>query len=155
MAAATELLAIERIRQLKARYFRMMDTRDFTALGELFTADATFDFTEALGFRPVGGAWQGKRGGVVRGREAIVETIRRALAEATSAHHGHDFEITIESASEARGIVAMTDTLRGLDRVTPRLHGAGHYHDRYRCEAGTWRIAETRLVRLFLDRDAD
>jgi hypothetical protein len=45
----------------------------------------------------------------------------------------------------------MEDYIRGLDRVTPVLHAAGHYHERYRFEDGAWRIADTRLTRLFND----
>ena len=42
------LLAIEEIKQLKARYFRSMDTKEFQTLHTVFAPDATFDFREAL-----------------------------------------------------------------------------------------------------------
>jgi hypothetical protein len=37
------LIAIEEIKQLKARYFRCMDTKDFVGLRTVFADDATFD----------------------------------------------------------------------------------------------------------------
>ena len=48
MDNATKLLAIEEIKQLKSRYFRSMDTKDWEALRSIFCADATFDARAAL-----------------------------------------------------------------------------------------------------------
>lgn len=47
------------------------------------------------------------------------------------------------------GIIAMEDHIRGLDRETKLIQAAGHYYERYRFEDDAWRIAETKLVRLF------
>ena len=143
------LIAIEEIRQLKARYFRLMDTRDFDAMAYVFCKDAVFDCTEGSRFMPVGGAWKGELGPIVKGRDAIITWIRQAFLHRTSVHHGHCHEITIESATEAHGIIAMEDYIRGPDRETKLLHAAGHYHERYRFEDAAWRIAETKLTRLF------
>jgi hypothetical protein len=143
------LIAIEEIRQLKARYFRLMDTRDFDAMAYVFCKDAVFDCTEGSRVMPVGGAWKGEFGPIVKGRDAIIGWIRQAFLNRTSVHHGHCHEITIESETAARGIIAMEDYIRGLDRETKLLHAAGHYHERYRFEDGAWRIAETKLTRLF------
>ena len=41
----TRLIAIEEIKQLKARYFRCMDTKDYTGLRAVFADDAVFDAT--------------------------------------------------------------------------------------------------------------
>lgn len=145
------LIAIEEIKQLKARYFRLMDTRDFDGMAMVFCRDALFDCSEGFGFLPVGGKWQGEIGPITRGRDAIMAWIRAAFANQTSAHHGHCHEVTIDSATEAHGIIAMEDYIRGLDRVTKIVHAAGHYHERYRFEDGAWRIAATKLTRLFSD----
>jgi hypothetical protein len=51
-------------------------------------------------------------------------------------------------------VIAMEDMIRGLDRTTNILWGAGHYHERYRIEDDEWRIAETKLTRLYNDIDA-
>jgi hypothetical protein len=151
MDTLAKLMAIEEIKQLKARYFRLMDTRDFDAMTEVFCREAEFDATEALGFMPVGGTWQGERGAYLRGREEIMSFIRASFENSTSVHHGHCHEVTIDSETEAHGVIAMEDYIRGLDRTTKRLHAAGHYHERYRFEDGAWRIAHARLTRLFND----
>jgi hypothetical protein len=151
MDALARLVAIEEIRQLKARYFRLMDTRDFDGMAQVFCTDAVFDCTEGFSVLPVGGSRKGVRGPVTRSRDAIIKWIRDYFANWTSVHHGHCHEVSIDSATEAHGIIAMEDHIRGLDREFKEVHATGHYHERYRFEDGAWRIAETRLTRLFLD----
>lgn len=151
MDGLATLLAIEEIKQLKGRYFRFMDTRDFDAMAMVFCRDATFDCTEGGRCLPVGGSLQGEPGPVTHGRDAIMAWIRGSFVNSTSVHHGHCHEVTINSDNEAHGIVAMEDYIRGLDRSTKLVHGAGHYHERYRFEDGEWRIAQTKLTRLFID----
>ena len=48
MDAAAQLLAMEEIKQLKARYFRFVDTKDWEALSTIFCEDAVFDARAAL-----------------------------------------------------------------------------------------------------------
>lgn len=50
-----KLWAIEEIKQLKARYFRFMDGKDWAGMRTIFTADATFDARTALSIEPQGG----------------------------------------------------------------------------------------------------
>jgi hypothetical protein len=144
-----KLLAIENIKQLKARYFRLMDTREFEAMTQVFCRDAVFDCTEGFRAVPVGSTWQGELGPTKCGREEIIRWISESFAETTSTHHGHCHEVIIGSESDAQGIVAMEDYIRTLDRQTLLVHGAGHYHETYRVEDGAWRIARTKLTRLF------
>ena len=39
------LVAVEEIRQLKARYFRCMDTKDWAGLTDVFAPDAVMDMS--------------------------------------------------------------------------------------------------------------
>src|SRR5207247_6768104 len=77
-AALNRLLAIEEIKQLKARYFRCLDTKDWAGLTTVFTPDAVLE----------------AEGRVREGREAIVATIAKVLEGAVSVHDGHRPEIT-------------------------------------------------------------
>lgn len=43
MDATAKLWAIEQIKQLKARYFRSMDTKDWATLEGVFALDAVMD----------------------------------------------------------------------------------------------------------------
>lgn len=126
---------IEAIRQLKARYFRLMDTKQWQAWGEVFTADAVVEASP-------------DPDQIFRGRDDIVASVSAALREAVTVHHGHMPEIELTGRNGARGIWAMYDF---VDLPQLVLHGWGHYHEEYRREGGAWRIAHTKLTRLRLD----
>ena len=48
MTDLEKLLAIEEIRQLRPKYFRVIDAKEFDQLEELFTPDAWFDSQDAV-----------------------------------------------------------------------------------------------------------
>ena len=135
-----ELIAIEEIRSLKARYFRYMDSKGWEAFADLFTADATMDVSGEAG------------GAVIQGRNEIASFVRNAIQEVTTVHHGHTPEINVISPTQATGIWAMEDMLRWPDNSAIRsLHGYGHYHDTYEKVRDRWLIKTTKLTRLRLD----
>ena len=125
-----DVMAIER---LKARYCRLLDTKDWPAFRELFTDDFVSDTTESGGVRIVGG-------------DAFVEFVGQTLATAVTVHQVQQPEIDVSSESTARGIWAMQDVVRFMPGVT--LAGFGHYHETYEKSDGEWRIASSRLTRL-------
>ena len=140
MEAIERLVAIEQITRLKAAYFRYMDTKDWEAFADQFTADATMDVSGETG------------GGVIEGRREIASFVRNAIGEVTTVHHGHMPEINIISPTEATGIWAMEDMLRWPDNSPIRnLHGYGHYHDTYEKPRDRWLIKTTKLTRLRVD----
>ncbi len=155
MTPLARLIAIEDIRQLKARYFRAVDTRDYAMMGQTFCRDALFDFSECMTVHPLGGEPVGPAGPVIEGRDAIMAWIEASMRDFTSCHHGHCHEVTIDSESEAHGVIAMTDEIRDAGRTRRLLSASGHYWERYRFEDGAWRIAQIRLTRLFSDVAAD
>lgn len=149
MDPVSRLVAIEAIRQLKARYFRLLDTRDFDAMADVFCIDAVFDCSEGLGVRLLDGAFVGEVGAVKRGRREIMAWIEAAFASRICVHHGHGHEIVVESETSATGVIAMEDQIFEADRRTRLLQATGHYHERYRKDGDdVWRIASTRLTRL-------
>jgi hypothetical protein len=135
------LEAIEEIRDLKARYFRLMDTRQWEALRDVFTADMQV-------VTPDGKVW-------MEGGDAYADSLKFGLENAVSCHQGLTGEIAVIDAENARGIWAMQDVITWTDRH-PRegwkaILGRGHYHETYRREGGAWRIATLMLTRLSLD----
>lgn len=132
------------IGQLKARYCRFIDTKQWGALEALFTADARF---EGLGSAPDGAD-----------RAIFVGGIAARFRDATSVHHCHMPEIAMTGPDSARGIWAMMDYVQRPPGVVvaeapghPGFRGYGHYEEEYRREAGTWRICFLRLTRLRIE----
>ncbi len=134
-----ELLDLEALRQLKARYFRTLDRKDWTGFADVFTTDAVLEVPEA--------------DMVVTGRDAIVESVSGALVGTQTVHHGHMPELERTGPDTARGIWAMQDYVEWpTEADDPRvgLVGYGHYEEEYRRE-DRWRISRSRLVRLRVD----
>lgn len=136
----------EAIRQLKARYFRLMDMKDWSGWAQCFTEDVVVRVDSAVSDgRTLLAPFE-----LPAGRDAFVRQNAETLAGVVTVHHGHMPEITITSDTTATGIWAMEDKL--IWRDGSRLHGYGHYHETYRKEAdGEWRIASLDLTRLRLD----
>jgi uncharacterized protein (TIGR02246 family) len=128
---------IEAIKQLKARYFRTMDTKDWAGMRHVFTDDVVIDTTES-------------GGGIVTGADDFVSFLQATLDGAVTVHHGHMPEIELTSPTTARGVWALQDFIIWPDGT--RLAGAGHYHETYSKDgSGEWRIASSTLTRLHMD----
>jgi hypothetical protein len=127
---------IEAIKQLKARYFRMMDIKDWDAMREVFADDVAIDTTEA-------------GGRVVVGADDFMAGLRQILQGVVTVHHGHMPEIELTSSTTAAGVWSMEDMLRWPNGS--ELHGFGHYHETYEKSGGRWRIKTMTLTRLRMD----
>jgi hypothetical protein len=138
-----DLKDIEAIKQLKARYFRLLDLKRWEKFADVFTEDACLDVGDDV------------PGLVVTGRANIVAAVSRGVGSAVTVHHGHMPEIEIVGPNRAHGIWAMEDHLEFPgDPPSLVVHGRGHYHEEYEKEAdGAWRIKSLRLVRLLLTHD--
>jgi hypothetical protein len=129
---------IEAIKQLKARYFRLMDTKQWEAWRGVFADDCRFDGTS----RPYSGP------------DEFVAGTRERLEAATTVHHGHMPEIVLTSETTAKGIWSMFDRVEFAEPVDHGrgsghgFTGFGHYEEEYRKEDGAWRISLLRLTRL-------
>jgi hypothetical protein len=138
---------VEQIKDLKARYFRYFDTKQWDRWRDLFTEDCTYDGTSRS----------------YSGRDEFVEGTRRRLDPATTVHQGHTPEIRILGPTSAKGIWPMFDHVE-FDDVIDHGHGVsrgftgfGHYEEEYRKENGEWKICFLRITRLYtalIDRPA-
>jgi NADPH:quinone reductase-like Zn-dependent oxidoreductase len=137
-----KLLAIEEIKQLRARFARCMDTKQWQEMQDTITDDCEFDCRDGT---VVTEMWIGA--------EDVVANIRRSLDAAVSVHHAHMPEIEITSPTTAKGLWAMQDYLRFFaGGGTVDLVGAGHYHETYeKQQDGRWRLKSYLLTRLRVD----
>jgi uncharacterized protein (TIGR02246 family) len=136
---ADALAATEEIKQLKARYFRLMDTKQWEDWADVFTEDLD--------------AWIEGYSDASVGRDAFVSSVSAMLADALTVHHGHMPEIEVTGPQTARGIWAMFDYVKFTSPERQvELKGYGHYHEEYRKGAdGRWRISSLKLSRLRVD----
>jgi len=126
---------------VKARYFRLLDTKQWRDFRDLFTDDAELDYPSLGQFADVGEA---------------VEALAHRLDGVTTVHHGHMPEIDLVDDETATGIFAMYDrvipapgqVLGGPPELQHGRHGFGHYHDVFRRDGDGWRIARLSLTRL-------
>ncbi len=126
---------IEAIKQLKARYCRLLDNKDWAAWRGLFTDDFVSDTSQA-------------GGKTISGADEFVAFLRRTLGKPSqpTVHQVHAPEIELTSASTATGVWALNDVVRLAPGVN--LQGYGHYHETYEKADGQWRIKTSALTRL-------
>lgn len=131
-------MEIESLKQLKARYCRLLDTKDWTAWRAIFTDDFLSDTSEA-------------GGKVIEGADEFIAFLRKTLGRPSqvTAHQVHAPEIELTSETTARGVWALEDVVRMAPGVNMR--GYGHYHETYVKSGGQWKIKSSKLTRLRVD----
>ena len=141
-----DLVQIELIRQLKARYLRGIDTKDWALLEASFTPDAVARYS--------GGKYS------YEGRDSIMEFLRTSMGreDFLSCHRCSHPEISIgPDGVTAAGTWALQDyvIVGEYDLV---VHGAAFYTDEYRKvsedgvaadPSGQWLISRTGYRRTF------
>jgi len=127
------LLEIEAIKQLKARYCRLLDSKDWDAWRKLFSNDFLSDTSQA-------------GGKIIRGADEFVAFTRKGLRNQATVHQVHAPEIQLTSATTARGVWALEDVVRFGPGVN--LRGYGHYAETYEKVDEQWLITSSTLTRL-------
>lgn len=135
---------LEAIRLLKARYFRLMDLKQWDEWADVFTEDCWAQYFPDDATRIVG-------------RDRIVRGVSKTMRDVISVHQGFMPELSLTGATTATGIWAMTDYVTSPPGSSfPSIRGYGHYHETYRKEAdGQWRIATLLLTRIRVDPITD
>lgn len=131
--AQRDAAQITAIHGLKARYCRLLDTKDWDGWRAVFTDDFVSDT------RPSGGP-------LLESGDSFVAFVRRTLADRITVHQMQQPEIELTSATTATGIWAMQDLVRFVPGLT--MQGFGHYRENYELIDGEWRIASSTLTRL-------
>lgn len=124
------------IAQVKYRYLRGVDAKDWDLLASTLTADAVAHY---------GGGAQ-----VVEGRDEIVDFLRQRLYRDTlhTAHRVTHPELAADGPDRATGRWAMHDVVLDSEHRF-QLTGAGWYEDAYVRTADGWRIAMTGATRTY------
>ena len=110
MDDASTLMEIESLKQLKARYCRLLDAKDWTAWRGIFADDFLSDTSEA-------------GGKVIEGADEFVAFLRKTLGKPSqvTAHQVHAPELELTSDTTARGVWALEDTVIDLQWELDKL----------------------------------
>ena len=123
---------LEQIRQLKYRYLRTLDTKQWEEFADCFVPDATADYA-GLAFPD---------------RDALVEFMRANLGpDMVTMHHCHHPEIEVDGDT-ANGRWYLHDQVISAE-LRFRLEGAAFYEDRYVRTPDGWRVSHTGYQRTF------
>lgn len=129
------LLDIEEIKQLKARYFRGIDTANLDLLRTVLTEDVQIRFdspTYQIEVNSMSNAMDFYRNAFTNRRFGM--------------HHGHTPEIKV-NGDTATGTWYLHDIFINLDEQT-LLTGSALYEDTYIKVNGSWRVQRTGYKRL-------
>ncbi|MCY1272175.1 Bile acid 7-alpha dehydratase [compost metagenome] len=130
-----DLVAIEQIKQLKARYFRAIDTCNLELLHSILAPNVHIRFDSPT--------YQFE----LNGLDEAIEFYRTGFTNRRfGMHNGHTPEITV-NGDEASGCWYLSDLFVNLDEQT-LLNGSAIYEDRYIKLNGEWRILQTGYKRL-------
>jgi hypothetical protein len=164
MTHTENLMAIEQIKQLRARYFQCLDCKDWNGFREVFATDVEFDHVNSFrAVDPLSGASRvygrpellagiDTSGWKMKGRDQIIANGSVQFADVSTVHQGFNPQINVHSADEASGIWGMQDLLRfPPPGPITEIRGYGHYHETYRRIDGRWVIQTTTLKRLRID----
>ena len=129
------LLDIEEIKQLKARYFRGIDTANLELLGTVLADDVQIRFDSPT--------YQIE----INGMNDAMNFYRNAFTSRRfGMHHGHTPEIKV-NGDMATGTWYLHDIFINLDEQTI-LTGSALYEDNYVKVDGNWRVKRTGYKRL-------
>lgn len=130
------LINIEAIKQLKARYFRALDSKEWELMKQCLSGDCVAKYD--------GGKYS------FTGKEQIVDFFSQFMSdpELIFMHHGHHPEISLIDDNHATGIWYLQDKVIHTGNKTI-LEGAGFYYDKYINIDNTWFICETGYERTF------
>ena len=129
-----DLVEFRAIEELKYRYLRCVDLKEWDELAGVFTGDATASYA----------------GGNLTfdGRDAILDFLRSALGTQLTSHKCHHPELELTGPDRATGIWALEDVVIDPD-AGYTIRGAAYYHDRYRKVGGSWLIEHTGYRRVY------
>jgi hypothetical protein len=128
---------VEALKQLKYRYWRFLDCKQFDDLAALFIPEATTCYSS--------GKYE------FNGRDAIMSFLREALGPARGSvtiHHGHHPEIALTGPDSATGTWALYNYMFN-PRENRGIRIGAYYEDRYVRRDGVWLFAHIGYRYLF------
>jgi hypothetical protein len=151
MTESERLAAIEEIRQLKAKYWRGVDSGDGNLVRSILAEDCVLDYVGCCTDPVSGTDHMPVMNVVMKGRDSW-QTDNLDGPRIVTVHQGHQSEIEVTGESTAKGLWYFTDRFfMPAGAPFSRLIGYGHYHDTYEKSGGTWLLKTTRITRIWVE----
>ncbi|AFZ06975.1 hypothetical protein Osc7112_2551 [Oscillatoria nigro-viridis PCC 7112] len=138
-----QLTALENIRQVKARYCRFIDLKQWDDFKNLFTP------TVHLTFHGV----EGELLYQFTDLQSFIDQTATTLSGSQTIHQVHNSEIQLTSETTARAIWSMEDWIiypKDVKGLFKTLHGFGHYYEMLELREGCWLTTTLSLKRTIL-----
>ncbi len=143
------LAAIEAIRNLKAVYWRGVDQSDAALVRSILAEDCVLDYRGCCTDPTSGVDFLPEMNIVMQGRDTWQA---QALDGFVTSHQGHQAEIEVTGPDSAQAIWAFTDRFFYPPGMKySRLTGYGYYNETFTREADGWKLATTRITRLWVE----
>jgi ketosteroid isomerase-like protein len=124
---------IEAIRNLKAKYCRRNDKKQWDEIGDCFAKDALLEVPPVVR---------------CQGREEIAKFLAESMSSVIVVHQVHHSEIEVTSETTAKGLWGEYDQIiDGRSNATSVAYG--YYVEEYIKEDGQWRIKYERIDRIY------
>lgn len=131
-----QLSDMEDIKLLKHRYFRAVDTADWSLIQDAFAEDIHVEY--------IGASYEVK----LDGRAAFLEFLANGFhSGAVAMHHGHHPEITFSDADTAEGLWYLEDIFINLEEKW-HCYGTAIYRDTYKRSGGRWQLVHSTYERV-------
>lgn len=131
------LIRFYELTQVKARYCRALDTKDWATLADLLTDDVAIDLAaDRPDVEPI------------VGRDNVIAALRSSVDGATTVHQVHlpEFEFAGDEARVGWAVQERVVWDNGTSLVA-----YGRYDDRWVRSGGHWKMVSLRLTNTFLD----
>jgi hypothetical protein len=148
MDSVERLIATDEITQLKARYFRGVDSNDGDLVRAVLAEDCVLDYMGCCTDPKTKRDFIPAMNVILHGRSSWRSDGMSSLG-IVSVHQGHNFELEFTSDTTAKGIWSMTDRLYfppGAEFAL--MTGYGHYQETYEKVSQRWMLRTTRITRI-------
>jgi len=151
MTETEKLAGMEEIRQLRAKYWRGVDSHDGELVRSILAEDCVLDYNGCMTDPTTGVDHMPVMNLVLRGRDSW-QTDNLEGPKIVTVHTGHQYEIDITGETTAEGIWYFTDRFF-MPEGGPfsRFVGYGRYHETYEKAADGWKLKTTRIERIWVE----
>lgn len=151
MTETDRLAAMEDIRQLRAKYWRGVDSHDAELVRSILAEDCVLDYNGCMTDPTTGVDHMPVMNLVLKGRDSW-QTDNLEGPKIVTVHQGHQYEIEITGENSASGIWYFTDRFF-LPEGSPftRFTGYGRYHETYGKTTEGWKLKTTRIERIWVE----